>query len=33
MIEANYTYARDMARKILKKHDIKNVPTDLKVIC
>jgi len=33
MIAANYAYARDMARKILKKHDIKNVPTDLKVIC
>jgi Zn-dependent peptidase ImmA (M78 family) len=32
MIAANYAYARDMARKILKKHDIKNVPTDLKVI-
>ncbi|ABQ26400.1 ImmA/IrrE family metallo-endopeptidase [Geotalea uraniireducens] len=33
MIAANYTYAREMARKILKKHKINEVPTNLQVIC
>lgn len=33
MIEANYKYARDMAKKILKQHNITDVPTDLHVIC
>lgn len=33
MIEPNYKYAREMAKRILQKHKIKEVPTDLKVIC
>jgi len=33
MIAANYTYAREMARKILKQHKIHDVPTNLQVIC
>lgn len=33
MMEPNYKYARDMAKKILKQHKITDVPTDLKVIC
>lgn len=33
MIEANYKYAREMARKILKQHKIQDVPTNLQVIC
>lgn len=33
MMEPNYKYAREMARKILKDHKIKDVPTDLQVIC
>ena len=33
MMEANYQYAREMAKKILIKHKINDVPTDLKVIC
>lgn len=33
MIEPNYKYAREMAKKILQKHKIEEVPTDLKVIC
>lgn len=33
MIEANYKYARDMARKILKQYKANSVPTDLKKIC
>lgn len=33
MMEPNYKYARDMAKKILQKHKIKDIPTDLKVIC
>ncbi len=33
MMEANYKYAREMARKILKQHKIKDVPTNLQVIC
>lgn len=32
-MDANYKYARDMAKSILKKHKIKDVPTDLHVIC
>lgn len=33
MIAANYKYARDMARKVLKQYKIDDVPTDLKMIC
>lgn len=33
MVEANYKYAREMARKILKQHRINEVPTNLQVIC
>lgn len=33
MMEANYKYARDMAKKILRQHKINTVPTDLQVIC
>lgn len=33
MMEANYSYARDMAKKILNQYKIKEIPTDLEVIC
>lgn len=33
MIAANYTFAREMARKVLKQYKIVDVPTDLKSIC
>lgn len=33
MIPANYTLARNMARKVLKQYDITEVPTDLQKIC
>lgn len=32
-MEANYTYAREMAKKVLKKYGANTVPTDLKKIC
>ena len=32
MMEPNYKYAREMARKILKDYSLKSVPTDLKKI-
>ena len=33
MIEPNYKFAREMARQILRKHNINNIPTDLQIIC
>jgi Zn-dependent peptidase ImmA (M78 family) len=33
MMEANYKFARDKARQILRQHKINTVPTDLKIIC
>lgn len=33
MIAANYTFARDIARKVLKQYKIVDVPTDLQRIC
>ena len=32
MAAANYTFARDMARKVLKQYKIVDVPTDLRKI-
>lgn len=33
MIPANYTFARNMARKVLKQYKVVDVPTDLRKIC
>jgi len=33
MVVANYIFAREMARKVLKQYKIVNVPTDLQKIC
>lgn len=33
MTTANFTFAREMARKVLKQYKIVDVPTDLKRIC
>lgn len=33
MIPANYSLARNMARKVLKQYKIEEVPTDLRKIC
>jgi len=33
MMEANYPYAREMAKRVLQKHKITDVPTDLQLIC
>lgn len=33
MIAANYTFAREMARKVLRQFKIVDVPTDLQKIC
>jgi hypothetical protein len=33
MMEPNYKFAREMARKILRQHKITSVPTDLQIIC
>ena len=33
MIPANYSLARNMARKVLKQYKIVDVPTDLRKIC
>lgn len=33
MIDPNYKFAKDMAKKVLKKYGINDVPTDLQVIC
>jgi Zn-dependent peptidase ImmA (M78 family) len=33
MMEANYKFARDKAKQILRQHKINSVPTDLQIIC
>lgn len=33
MIDPNYKFAKDKAKQVLKKYGIKDVPTDLQIIC